>query len=727
MNNEKATSLHFCDGDLLRDALEHTDTGMIIISNKWEVLFWNQWMEQYSEIPRTLALGQRFDDIFSTVLSVRLKNSIEQCLRLGRSSLLSEKLNKSPLPLFRTRADKLSGKRMNQMITVKPLPLKDSQFHCLLNISDVTKSVQREEVLQEIAVRAKAAANRLQISEENLKAIIESIQDGICTIDDQGHIIEANNNAASLFQLSQAKICTTFIYNLVEELHKKVHEEKYPIALLLDELSASNSKLEFTGRRLDSSVFSLEFSICKSHSIKGVQYVCTIRDISERKYTEQQLEHLAQYDSLTDLPNRVLFCDRLEHAMENARRKNNKCVLLFIDLDRFKSINDDLGHKVGDEVLIEAANRIKLCIRQNDSVSRLGGDEFTIILEDIEKPETTKRVATKLLSAFKNPFFIDKHEIYVGISIGIAVYPDSAADSSELMRNADLAMYKSKAQGSNQFFFFSQEMNEVTKKRIALESDLHKAIDNNEFHLCFQPQLRLDNNHCIGAEALLRWVSEKRGYIPPNQFIAIAEDSGFISEIGIWVFETACKHAKEIIDMGHSDFRMSVNIFPKEFNLLKNCQPYLDIVDKFGLKPSNIDIEITEGCIMHNTQNSIMLLSEFSQAGFHLSVDDFGTGYSSLAYLHRFPLDVLKIDQSFIRNLPFNQDSVVISQSIIHLAHSLGLNVIAEGVETTAQLDFLRENNADIAQGFLYAKPMKEAELKQWMQQRAGNNVYGFK
>lgn len=718
MNKAQTTTLHLCDATLLCEALEHTDAGMIILSNKWEVMFWNQWMEQYADISREFALGQRFDDIFSTLLTVRLKNSIEQCLKLGRSSLLSEKLNKSPLPLYRNRADKLSGKRMNQMITVKPLPLKDNQFYCLLNISDVTKSVQREEVLQEIAVRAKASANRLQISEENLKAIIESIQDGICTVDEQGQIIDANNNAAALFQLSQAKICTTFIYDLIEELHSKVFDEKYPVEQLLEELSSRRLSSDYTGRRFDSSVFSIEFSICKSQSIKGVNYVCTIRDISEQKYTQQQLEHLANYDALTDLPNRMVFCDRLEHAMENARRKNNKCVLLFIDLDRFKSINDDLGHKIGDEVLIETAERIKQCIRQNDSVSRFGGDEFTIILEDVEKPETTKRVATKLLNEFKRPFYIDKHEIYVGISIGIAVYPDTANDSSELIRNADLAMYKSKVQGSNQFFFFSQEMNEVTRKRIALESDLHKAIENNEFHLCFQPQIKLENNQCIGAEALLRWVNDKRGNIPPNQFIAIAEDSGFISEVGLWVFENACRHAKEIVDMGYKDFRMSINISPKEFNLLKSCRVYLDLVEKYGIKPCNIDIEITEGCIMTNTQNSIMLLTDFSQAGFHLSVDDFGTGYSSLAYLHRFPLDVLKIDQSFIRNLPFNPDSVVISQSIIHLAHSLGLNVIAEGVETTAQLDFLKENNTDIVQGYLYAKPMRINELKEWLQER---------
>lgn len=715
----KALKAHeLCNDSLLYDALDHTDNGMIIISNKWEVLFWNQWMEYYSEIPRANALGQRFDDIFSSLLTKRLRNSIEQSLKLGRSSLLSEKLNKSPLPLFRTRADKLAGKRMNQMITVKPLPLSDKTFHCLINISDVSKSVQREEVLQEIAIRAKASANRLRINEEHLNTIFESVQDGILTFDEQGHILKANHNAAALFQLSQARICTTFIHDLIEELHTEVKQSSTDINTLLTTLCQENKVFEFTGRRFDASTFCLEFTLSRIQAIKGIQYVSTIRDITEKRYTEQKLVHLAKYDPLTDLPNRVLFCDRLEHAMKSASSKQKKCILFFIDLDRFKAINEDLGHKIGDAVLIETAKRIKSCLKQSDSVARLGGDEFTIILEDVEKPETSKNTALKLIEQFKAPMFIEHHEIYIGISIGIAIYPDSANSSSELLRNADIAMYKSKSQGSNQFYYFSHEMNEVTRKRIALEADLHKAIDNNEFHLCYQPQVRLEDNKCIGAEALLRWVSQERGFISPAQFIPIAEESGFIIEIGQWVFEQACKTAKKVIDSGFYDFRMSVNISPKEFNQLKDCSFYINMVEKYGIQPHNIDIEITEGSIMNDTQNSITLLTEFSQAGFHLSVDDFGTGYSSLAYLHRFPLDVLKIDQSFIQSLPFNPDSVVISQSIIHLAHSLGLHVIAEGVETTAQVDFLRENSTDIVQGFLYSKPLKEKCLMQWLSQK---------
>lgn len=707
---------HQLQDDIIHRALNHCEVGIIVVNAESKIVFWNHWMTESTNLPTEDAINHQLMDIFPELSdNPRLMGCIEHALTQGRSSLLSQKLNKYPLPLYRSQADRSQGKRMHQMVIVKPIPLDDGAFFCMISINDVTKSVQREDVLQEIATHAQASASRLKANEEYLTAVFNSAQDGIITFSEDGQITQCNNAAATLFDLAQHEMERASVFDLLENFHLARKAGDTTISAVLNYHDIKQGIIELTARSNKGFTFPIEMSVSAIQNIGEPMYVSTIRDITARKNYDEHLAHVASHDSLTDLPNRSLFNDRLVHALRNARRNKTICVLMFIDVDRFKTINDSLGHDIGDEVIIETAKRLKSTLRETDTVSRLGGDEFTIILENLASPLQAQHAAEKIIDAFSSPFILNSQEIFVTLSIGIAINDTPKISHSELLRNADSAMYRSKGQGRNQYNFFSKDMNETTKRRLSLETDLRNAIANNEFELYIQPQITMENDRCTGGEALLRWHHPERGNIPPGQFIPIAEDSGIIVEIGQWVFEQSCKISKDINDLFEGDFCLSLNISPKEFTLLKSAKWYLETAKKAGIEPHQIDIEITEGCIMSDTTNSIQLLNELSSYGFHLSVDDFGTGYSSLAYLHRFPIDALKIDQSFVRNLPHDPDAISISQAIIHLAHSLRLEVIAEGVETKEQLDFMRKNRCEYVQGYYFSKPMKATAFMKWL------------
>jgi diguanylate cyclase (GGDEF)-like protein/PAS domain S-box-containing protein len=438
-----------------------------------------------------------------------------------------------------------------------------------------------------------------------------------------------------------------------------------------------------------------------------------------RQQVEERVRHLAHYDELTGLPNRTMFNERLGHALAGAQRTEGSLVVLFIDLDRFKNINDTLGHDAGDHVLKEVAQRLRGCLRASDTVGRLGGDEFVVLLEEPPRSLNAAIVAQKMLVALGKPFPVQSQEFHITASIGISSYPDDGTDMQTLMKNADIAMYRAKEQGKDNFQFYSAQINGHSIERLTLESSLRRALERSEFLLHYQPKLDLGTGRVTGVEALVRWQQPERGLIPPAQFIQLAEETGLIVPIGEWVLKTACAQNKTWQQQGLPPVRVAVNLSARQFAHADLLQAVSKVLKETGLDPAFLEFEITESMVMHNPKQAIVLLNKLKAIGIHLAIDDFGTGYSSLGYLKRFPLNSLKIDRAFIRDLPGDSDDVAITQAIIAMAHSLRLSVVAEGVETAEQQDFLRDHDCDEIQGYYFSKPKPAADIALLLQENA--------
>ncbi|MBL4608804.1 MAG: EAL domain-containing protein [Pseudomonadales bacterium] len=439
-----------------------------------------------------------------------------------------------------------------------------------------------------------------------------------------------------------------------------------------------------------------------------IGYVGTITDVTAQRESRNQIEMLAFYDPLTTLANRRLFRDRLEHAVLSAKRTGTKIALLNLDLDHFKRINDSLGHDTGDLLLTNIASRLKECVRREDTTARLGGDEFAIILASIDSASVAGLIAEKVINAVRKPVVLPEQNIQMTVSVGISVFPDDAPDANGLVKNADMAMYSAKSAGRNRFGFFTKEMNERIVNRFAMERDLNVAIEKQQFFLLYQPQYCVKTQDFIGMEALIRWQSPDRGLVPPDVFIHVAEQSNQIVEIGDWVLDQACEDMKRLLDKNivDPDCRICVNLSPKQF--LEPRLPYVvhRALQQSGLPARNLELEITESMLMENLDVALSLVRCLKGFGVYLAIDDFGTGYSSLGYLKQLPVDTLKIDQCFIRDLVHDDQDKGIVCAVIALAHKLKLSVIAEGIEVEEQLQFLLENDCDYAQGYLLSKPL---------------------
>jgi diguanylate cyclase (GGDEF)-like protein/PAS domain S-box-containing protein len=447
---------------------------------------------------------------------------------------------------------------------------------------------------------------------------------------------------------------------------------------------------------------------------KGVfrGYRGVARDITAKVEAEDKLERLAHFDALTGLPNRGLLLDRLKSAMARADRSERLLAVMFLDLDQFKEINDTLGHAVGDAVLKETAARLSHCLRATDTVARLGGDEFTILLEDVRDVDEIVQVAGKMLRAVSERAEIAGHELHLSTSIGVTVYPLDDHDADTLLRNADLAMYQAKHEGRNQMQLYAREMSRSTEKRVDLLGRLRGALARNEFTLHYQPQVDVRTGAIIGCEALLRWTDRELGPVPPGQFIPIAEDTGLIVPIGEWVLAEACRQGKRWLDAHGGRLNMAVNLSPRQFRQKNLVQRVAAILADTAFPPAALELEITESSVMHRAEEAAIGLRELHALGVQISLDDFGTGYSSLAYLHRFPVTTLKVDQSFVRDIKSDRDDAAIVSTVITLARQLGLKALAEGVETKAQLAFLRARGCDYYQGYLFCRPAPAAEIE---------------
>ena len=447
-----------------------------------------------------------------------------------------------------------------------------------------------------------------------------------------------------------------------------------------------------------------------SEQIVGV--VALIRDITERKEAEQQIEYQAYHDALTGLANRNLFQEHLSLALALAQRRDKRVAVLFLDLDHFKVVNDSLGHSIGDALLQEVGQRLRSAVRDGDTVARVGGDEFTIVLQELMRPQDAAVVAQNVLRRIAEPMEISGHRLFVTASIGITLFPDDGEDAETLLKNADSAMYRAKADGRNTYQMSTRELSRATHERMTVENGLHLALEAGEFALLYQPQIDVETMTVVGMEALLRWKHPERGVILPEEFISVAEERGLILPIGDWVLRQACLDVRRFHDRGLTHFRVAVNLSARQFRDPALGATVASALRDSGIRPETLELEITESVAMENVQLTMTALEEFRAAGVAIAIDDFGTGHSSLSYLKRFPLDALKIDRTFVTDLPDSFEDAAIVSSVIQLANGLGLRVVAEGVETVEQLQFLKDAGCREVQGFYFCTPVAIEKLE---------------
>ncbi len=495
------------------------------------------------------------------------------------------------------------------------------------------------------------------------------------------------------------------------------HDRAFYDALWRRLLAGENWQGEVWNRRKSGEVYPEWLAISGVRDGTGtlVSFVAVFSDISQLKRSAEQLHHLAHYDALTDLPNRTLFNSRVAHALEGASRHDRKLALLFLDVDRFKNVNDSLGHPIGDELLLRIAQRLRARLRAEDTLARLGGDEFAVLMESIDGPEDAAALAQSILDNLAAPFALSGgREVYATVSIGIALYPGSAPHVNQLISDADAAMYKAKEGGRNTFRLYTESLTRLARERLDLEANLRRALANEEFLLEFQPQVRLADGALLGFEALVRWDSPQ-GRIPPDGFIPLAEDTGLIVPLGEFVSRAACRQARRWRDQGHRNFTIAINLSPRQFRQPDLAGSIRRMLADAGLPGEALELEITESAITESPDEAIVTLRGLKALGLRIAIDDFGTGYSSLAALKRFPIDTLKIDRSFIAGLGDDADDREIVTAIIAMGRNMGMAVMAEGVETRAQRDFLRNHGCDFAQGYLFARPLPAAAAAGWL------------
>jgi diguanylate cyclase (GGDEF)-like protein/PAS domain S-box-containing protein len=474
---------------------------------------------------------------------------------------------------------------------------------------------------------------------------------------------------------------------------------------------------EIWNRRKNGDVYAEWLSISAVKDEKGAicQYVAVFSDITKRKKAEELIKHQASFDALTNLPNRSLFLDRLGRAMMRGKRNNNQVALMFIDLDRFKGVNDSLGHNIGDLLLQEAAVRLSQCVRETDTVSRLGGDEFTIVLPDLTHGGDVEKVAQKALDHLSEPFLISGHEIFISGSVGITTFPKDGHEIESLMRNADTAMYRAKESGRNAYCFFTSEMNEESQNKMLLERDLRRAIEREEFTVYYQPVIDVLSGKVISAEALVRWQHPEKGLLAPGFFIALAEQTGLITQIGVIVLKQVCAQIKIWqSDPVMQNIRIAVNLSPHQLQNPNVVTDLTDMIKDADIPAQCLALEITETLVMQDPEGAAQLLEDIRSLGIKVYLDDFGTGYSSLNYLKRFSFDVLKIDRSFIMDVELDEGDAALVEAIIVMAHKLGIKVVAEGVETENQRKFVSAQSCDMIQGFYYSKPIPSEEFARY-------------
>jgi len=670
---------------IVNDSLHHLFDAVNAISvqgydEERHVIYWNKGSELLYGFTKEEATGKKIENLIipkpmcEVVIAAHsnwIKNNVE--------------IPAAELTLLNKHGDNVSVYSSHVMFTNQ---YNKKQMYCIdIDLSDVIQ-----------------AQEQVTFKEHMLETIFKAIPDLFFLMENNGTILDYHaSNKSDLYATPE-----NFIGKNMSDVLPKEVADKFHIHLTkaLKQTEMVTFEYELT---LEHGVAYFEARV--NYLSKYQQLVVIIRDITEQHKAAELIRHQAYFDSLTLLPNRFLALDRLTQILNEAERSNEQVGVLFLDLDDFKKVNDSLGHEVGDKLLIESAKRLQNVLRKEDTVGRLGGDEFIILLRNLNEHHNALSIAEVLLKTFREPFNIDDRELILTLSIGIALYPVNGVVASDLLRNADTAMYQAKGLGRNTYSFFTQEMNIVMQRRFAIEEQMHGALERNEFELYYQPQFDLSNNNMIGAEALLRWHNPTLGNVTPDEFIPIAEHTGLIVPIGQFVIKQALEFLSHWQHKQNKKFTMAVNLSPRQFRDKKLLSLIQKTINDLGVDFKDFELEITEGVLMGGQRYIKDALLEINSLGIKLSMDDFGTGYSSLSYLRQYNFDVLKIDRSFINGITINKSDCDLVKATIAMSHSLGLLVVAEGVETKEQLVLLKELGCDFVQGYYLSKPMTGEQL----------------
>jgi len=558
----------------------------------------------------------------------------------------------------------------------------------------------------------------LEVGRTRLRAIMNSVVDGILTITADGRIESCNLAAADMFGHLEPNMQGRQLEDLIPEIAALDPSGLLSVRGLAT--MPNEHAIEVTGRRLDGSSFPIELSVTESDLQEGKRedgdlngnhaFIATVRDITLRKANEELIRYQATHDALTDLPNRSVFDAELEDCLDMAARTGERLAVLFLDLDRFKMVNDTLGHSVGDALLVELGKRLRGCLRETDIVARMGGDEFILVLRNLSNRHDATQKADSILAAIHPPFNLEGNELHVTASIGISMYPDDGKTSEHLLKMADLALYQAKDAGRNRAQLCTPTMDASAQQQMRLEKELRVALEQEQFSLVYQPQIHLGTGNLVGVETLTRWHHPELGLIPPNQFIPLAEETGLIYDLGLWVLRSACLQHKRWREAGLTDLRLAVNMSGRQLQRSGIENDLIAVFKETGMHLDYLELELTESILMQPGESGDVL-GRLTDMGINLALDDFGTGYSALSYLRRFPIDRIKIDSSFVNDITTNQSDAALARAIVGMAHGLNMQVIAEGVETDAQLDLLKTYGCDEAQGYLLAKPMPAASI----------------
>jgi diguanylate cyclase (GGDEF)-like protein/PAS domain S-box-containing protein len=554
---------------------------------------------------------------------------------------------------------------------------------------------------EDLAVAKEEAANNAK----RIQSILNAMEEGLVTLNEDGKIVSANNAMSIIFGYARSDFIGMELSNLVKTL--KIQTVEHISTLLNEQVDGSNVyRADEQDQHQNGSAIPLKIDIREVYLEHEKHYTVLFRNVSEQYEAEKLIRHMAWHDSLTGLANRNLLSERLDEALKLARRLEKKVAVMILDLDKFKPVNDLHGHATGDKLLKVVAERLIKCAREVDTVARLGGDEFAIVFTNIEDDANIITIADRIIHSIQQPVEIDGNVIQIGTSIGISFFPGDSDTPTELIRMADVALYQAKEDGRRVFRLYDPQMDAETKVQKQIEMDLNKALENDELLLYYQPQFDATTGEMVGTEALIRWLHPENGMISPYNFIPIAELCGLMIPIGQWVLNTACIAAKGWQDQGLPKIRICVNISARQFHADNFVETIEHAIKLSNLNPKWLELEITEGMVIKNAESVITKLQGLKALGVYLSIDDFGTGYSSLAYLKRFPVNKLKIDQSFIRNIHEDQDDAAITDAVIRLGHSLGLTVVGEGVETEEHVKILQEKGCDVFQGYHFCRPI---------------------